>query len=645
MATRKTVICYCCGSNITAQANNRYSMFSKSFNDLLSIWRELFEELPVEETSDDILYSSEIVPGRICRPCAASLQKIAKLKSVKKEMKKEMKNALSVIKSYKQGGMISETEVENQLTSTCTPTSSQSSLPMKRTLENLKTNSPRKKARESKTISPKVLLQVEREKTVHSIVSHTCLLQKIVGLILYSSHCSKDAFQRLCSIGLSVTYTTVNRTVNFISKDHDVEVKKWRDDIVSVLLKEDHAFSAADNGILFGPDNEDSLSLRSSDSSVDDECEDCNSDTSCDPLPLSPVTSSASDDDDSSTEQFQVSLSDVQQEVVTEKDNEQCIADSEPLCTSFKIVGDNVDKNVTPRYMRSDIRTKSLHYYHSFAVKSRINVDDLPSQKPDSCLPSPTYIAKSLLPSVNDDDCLIANLKILFSRILLQTLPAFEVNFSDLVCRHIVHRRYKEMSSKSTVVPLGVLPKNENKTKEMKEILEHLHQYVPKVVSTRQYQVPGNDNSKEVTVIDEKVHHILLGGDQLSQARARGALKSKANSQTPSTKLNGFIPTVEDWHTKLTLFEVIWKYFVRKESSGDHGTAYQLRNVLGRCNVVTSPKKDLNACEDFLMLIIWSYVTLAAMEVLGMKEVDDIPSSLPSEFWLEDKEKRNDAMD
>lgn len=68
---------------------------------------------------------------------------------------------------------------------------------------------------------------------------------------------------------------------------------------------------------------------------------------------------------------------------------------------SFKIVGDNIDKNVQPRFMRVDASTRSLHYFHAYAVKDKsrslfffrhitqlalpLSVDDLCSQ----ILPSP----------------------------------------------------------------------------------------------------------------------------------------------------------------------------------------------------------------------------------------------------------------
>lgn len=73
--------------------------------------------------------------------------------------------------------------------------------------------------------------------------------------------------------------------------------------------------------------------------------------------------------------------------------------------------------------MRPDHKSKSLHYFHSYAVHDRINVDSFHAELAPSCLPSPDTVAKSLLPTPSDDYTLVQNVKILFSRVLTQTLP------------------------------------------------------------------------------------------------------------------------------------------------------------------------------------------------------------------------------
>ena len=107
-------------------------------------------------------------------------------------------------------------------------------------------------------------------------------------------------------------------------------------------------------------------------------------------------------------------------------------------------------------------------------------------------------------------------------------------------------------------VPLGILLKNENKGSEMVEILRHLHQYVPIREYTDEVHIPSIN---ETAIADKAVlAKLLLGGDQLTAARARGALKSMLNATTASKRLEGFTPVIEDWHAEVSFLGIIWKY-------------------------------------------------------------------------------------
>lgn len=120
---------------------------------------------------------------------------------------------------------------------------------------------------------------------------------------------------------------------------------------------------------------------------------------------------------------------------------------------TYKIVGDNLDKNVYSRYMRvKKYRTKSHNMFHSFAVADRIDTNAFVDDHQLLCLPSPDMPAKSFLPSLEDDVMLKKNIVTLISRILIQHIPFFKLCFDDLVPSHIAHEYTKEMSRKSDVV-------------------------------------------------------------------------------------------------------------------------------------------------------------------------------------------------
>ena len=103
-------------------------------------------------------------------------------------------------------------------------------------------------------------------------------------------------------------------------------------------------------------------------------------------------------------------------------------------------------------------------------------------------------------------------------------------------------------------MPLGILPKNENKGDEMVQILSHIQKYVPLIEQSEDRHIPSID--KTTQVFKASVHPILLGGDQLTAARARGAKKSKVHADSPTMRLDGLVPVAEDWHTKVLLLKV-----------------------------------------------------------------------------------------
>lgn len=101
-------------------------------------------------------------------------------------------------------------------------------------------------------------------------------------------------------------------------------------------------------------------------------------------------------------------------------------------------------------------------------------------------------------------------------------------------------------------VPLGVLLFNENKIHEMCQILDKLHDYVPSINSSKTVI----RDERAIIIDDYKCAKILMGGDQLTVARIRGAVSIRANEEARKDRLEGIIPVVEDWHTRQVLMQV-----------------------------------------------------------------------------------------
>lgn len=100
-------------------------------------------------------------------------------------------------------------------------------------------------------------------------------------------------------------------------------------------------------------------------------------------------------------------------------------------------------------------------------------------------------------------------------------------------------------------VVMQVAPKDENITGEMIEIMKlFIKEYVPAINKEIGVSIPSTNESMTIK------HKILFGGDQLTVACARSAIKQVQNSDTDSEKILGLLPVVEDWHTKQMLLMV-----------------------------------------------------------------------------------------
>ena len=68
--------------------------------------------------------------------------------------------------------------------------------------------------------------------------------------------------------------------------------------------------------------------------------------------------------------------------------------------------------NLRPSYQRQDRTTKSLHYFHSYALRNRVDISGMSDKGPSSIDISPNNI----LPSPSDMEILAKEYEIFISR-------------------------------------------------------------------------------------------------------------------------------------------------------------------------------------------------------------------------------------
>lgn len=147
-----------------------------------------------------------------------------------------------------------------------------------------------------------------------------------------------------------------------------------------------------------------------------------------------------------------------------------------------KFVGDNVDKQVNVRDIRSDHHGKMVHMFSVLAVKARVSPPALLSDSISPVLH--TDRVDCFLPSTQDITTIHDDLKVLVSRILCEYINALQ-ELKRLVTKHIPHIYSDEMATKSEVAVLDVLHNNEIEGKEMVEIMRTMTSYLGTVYQHR----------------------------------------------------------------------------------------------------------------------------------------------------------------
>lgn len=261
-----------------------------------------------------------------------------------------------------------------------------------------------------------------------------------------------QVYERLQKLCLSMSHKSTIRLVIQLGKNHDDQVKKWRD---SFLL--DVASLHVPSYEEVGKNNE-SSETSSSDCSSEEDNDSLADSSSSD----SDFTSGTETDDvgiPSSVEQLPVGPMIVRPPVVLEPSDIIKVSPGLPLQLrhqGFRLCGDNIDKNISRRYLRSDRRNQSVHYFHAYAVENRIDVSKLSDVSiPMSEVTTHDYVPNSILPRHGDDTIIKENIAILISRILYERLSFFNFSFDGVIQWHIKHKYSAEMSCKSVVVSIA----------------------------------------------------------------------------------------------------------------------------------------------------------------------------------------------
>ena len=285
---------------------------------------------------------------------------------------------------------------------------------------------------------------------------------------------------------------------------------------------------------------------------------------------------------------------------------------------AFRVVGDNFDLLIKVRQMLLEHRNKSHHWFNLLVIFSRVSSSHLPNDAP--ICPLSEFPPSAYLLSDEEQEDTMNNFIILASGVLCEHLK-FLAPFKAVLTKHIAHEYSNEMSEKSPVLVSGTVFKDEKKYDEMVDIMDHvqgeMHRY---------YGEALQDNQGELAEIIKQLL-IIFSGDQLTRERAHGSQLVRDGCATKAERLQEILPVIENWHAKQSFLTLIWESLYNTHSARDMGSLYHLRQAIHRNNVTADPKKDVEACEQFMLSVTRAYLVVAALEFFGMQTVDDQPST------------------
>ena len=120
---------------------------------------------------------------------------------------------------------------------------------------------------------------------------------------------------------------------------------------------------------------------------------------------------------------------------------------------SYVIIGDNIDKNVSPRDMTVDHQVQSLHYFNSYAALDQVDTSTLSTNSP---INSPDEILKistsAILPTEEDCDTIRKNYIVLAAHVIAERIPYFKKLQLTQCVPTIVHCNSSKLANKSETV-------------------------------------------------------------------------------------------------------------------------------------------------------------------------------------------------
>lgn len=263
-----------------------------------------------------------------------------------------------------------------------------------------------------------------------------------------------------------------------------------------------------------------------------------------------------------------------------------------------QIVGDNVDYTLGVRDGTMANFAVTHHWFLPALYVDRVTIPPSPIEPRDILSVKPEEFQLSDVETYE----LMGNTITLLGRILVRRMPGCALlpwylpHFD-----HIPHPCSAQLSQRSIIVPLTLIPVGEASHQGMLTILRAIIAEVDSVFA-------------EVGVPTGRV---LFGGDELTSERAGGAVAALRAETGAVERVHDVIPITELFHETMTFLIAVWDKYYVPGTVADQGTLMHLRHLIDRRNVSKDAKHKVHETEAFLQLTTEAHVVAAFRLFLG----------------------------
>ena len=248
---------------------------------------------------------------------------------------------------------------------------------------------------------------------------------------------------------------------------------------------------------------------------------------------------------------------------------------------TFVYVLDNIDWEEKAHDMRQDAQNKSVHAVATSIVFNRVSGKGLPDSGPQQSLKD-CNVHQLVDITPLELEAIRTRYRILVAKILFELFPSFSM-FKQYIPESTECVYKREMSTKSHVVTMPIILKDEKKYSDCVDVLDQLEKWTHDIYSAAglcsSEPEPSDDDVSTIGTRsrpDQPASHIppttsdadpLHGvkipcfGDQLSRVRFAGAKDLRSGCHTAKQRLDHLYPfCIVDWHTKRSFLKVCVVY-------------------------------------------------------------------------------------